>query len=184
MTVGADGYVLLDAVHATDAPHCTRSPTNPRHLTFRPHRQYETQRQLLTGQATPAWQERYVQHSGIEGTIAQAARRSDLHQAGLIAIHALRNVELIKLRLHDLDLARGRLTVHRGTSRHTVYLDGLTHRLAVAWLRERQRRWPYTSNSYLLVSQQTSPPHYAATPATHADPSPPSGSASDETDIT
>jgi len=103
---------------------------------------------------------------------------------GLVAIHALRNVELVKLRLDDLDLARGRLTVHRGTSRHTVYLDGLTHRLAVAWLRERQRRWPYTSNSYLLVSQQTSPPHYAATPATHADPSPPSGSASDETDVT
>jgi len=74
---------------------------------------------------------------------------------GLVAIHALRNVELIGLRLDDLDLARGRLTVHRGTSRHAVYLDELTHSLAVAWLRERQRRWPCTSNPYLLVSQQT-----------------------------
>ena len=57
---------------------------------------------------------------------------------GLVAIHALRNVEFVKLRLDDLDRVRGRLTVHRGTSRHTVYLDELTHSLAVAWLRERQ----------------------------------------------
>ncbi|HEV8653346.1 MAG TPA: hypothetical protein VG276_29110 [Actinomycetes bacterium] len=91
----------------------------------------------------------------LRGLLDQADGAMARLAVGLIAIHALRNVELIKLRLHDLDLARGRLTVHRGTSRHTVYLDGLTHRLAVAWLRERQRRWPYTSNSYLLVSQQT-----------------------------
>jgi hypothetical protein len=74
---------------------------------------------------------------------------------GLVATHALRNVELTRLRLDGLDLARGRLTINRGTSRHTVYLDELTHGLAVAWLRERQRRWPCSSNPYLLVSQQT-----------------------------
>jgi hypothetical protein len=34
------------------------------------------------------------------------------------------------------------------------------------------------------AGRSTSPPRCAATPATHADPSPASGSASDETDIT
>lgn len=34
-------------------------------------------------------------------------------------------------------------------------MDELTHGLVVVWLRERQRRWPHTSNPYLLVSQQT-----------------------------
>lgn len=93
----------------------------------------------------------------LRGLLDQADGAMARLAVGLVAIHALRNVELIRLRLDDLDLARGRLTVHRGTStsRHTVYLDELTHGLAVAWLRERRRRWPCTSNPYLLVSQQT-----------------------------
>ena len=36
-----------------------------------------------------------------------------------------------------------------------MVLDELTLRLAGAWLRERARRWPHTTNPYLLVSQQT-----------------------------
>jgi hypothetical protein len=39
--------------------------------------------------------------------------------------------------------------------RHTVYLDQLTHALATARLGERRRRWPHTSNPYLLVSRQS-----------------------------
>ncbi|HEY6423998.1 MAG TPA: hypothetical protein VIY28_12275 [Pseudonocardiaceae bacterium] len=39
--------------------------------------------------------------------------------------------------------------------RHAVYLDELTHTLAVEWLRERHRRWPLTTNPHLLLSQQT-----------------------------
>jgi site-specific recombinase XerC len=73
----------------------------------------------------------------------------------LVAIHALRKTELTQLRLADLDLARGQLTVHRSAGRHIVYLDELTHSLAVAWLGERRQRWPHTSNPYLLVSQQS-----------------------------
>ncbi len=91
----------------------------------------------------------------LRGLLNQADGAMARLAVGLVAIHALRNVELVRLRLADLDLARGRLTVHRGTSRHTVYLDELTHGLTVAWLRERQRRWPCTSNPHLLVSQQT-----------------------------
>jgi hypothetical protein len=47
--------------------------------------------------------------------------------------------------------------------RHTVYLDELTHALAIEWTRERHRLWPLAANPYLLVSQvtaadQTRPP--------------------------
>jgi site-specific recombinase XerC len=73
----------------------------------------------------------------------------------LVAIHGLGPVELTRLHLDNLELARGRLTVHRDAWRHTVYLDPLTHELAAAWLRERHRRWPLTANPHLLVSQQT-----------------------------
>jgi hypothetical protein len=60
---------------------CTRSPVLARHLTFRPRTQYETQQQLRAEQATDTWRERYAHRAGIEGTIAQAARRSDVHHA-------------------------------------------------------------------------------------------------------
>jgi hypothetical protein len=68
-----------------------------------------------------------------------------------------------------------RLTVHDGTSCHTVYLDELTHTLAVAWLHERQERWPGTTIPYLLVSQQTvvDPNHPPVTPTPNASPSRP-----------
>jgi integrase len=75
----------------------------------------------------------------------------------LVAIHALRPVELRGLHLADLDRAHGRLTVRRPTAGadRIVVLDELTLRLAGAWLRERARRWPHSTNPYLLVSQQT-----------------------------
>jgi transposase len=90
-----------DCTPCPDRARCTRAPVNPRHLTFRPRLQYETQRRLRAEQATPAWRDRYAHRSGIEGTIAQASRRSDLHQAryrGLPKTH-LQNV-LIALALN------------------------------------------------------------------------------------
>jgi len=74
----------------------------------------------------------------------------------LIAIHGLGVAEVTRLHVADLDLTRGRLTVRRDTWPHTVYLDELTHARAVAWLRERRRRWPVTTNPHLLISQVTS----------------------------
>lgn len=74
----------------------------------------------------------------------------------LVAIHALGKKETDHLRLADLDLPAARLHVTRhSTRRHTVYLDELTHTLAVDWLRQRHRLWPRTTNPYLLVSQIT-----------------------------
>lgn len=74
----------------------------------------------------------------------------------LVAIHGLGRRETRHLHLADLDLSRGHLTVRVGRDLpRTVYLDELTHTLASAWLHERHRRWPYTANPYLLLSQQT-----------------------------
>jgi hypothetical protein len=74
-------FRTADGTPCPDRVHCTRAPTKPRHLTFRPRPQEGAQRQRRAEQATPAWQERSAHRSGIEGTIAQAARRSDVHQA-------------------------------------------------------------------------------------------------------
>ncbi|RVX39116.1 hypothetical protein EDD27_1458 [Nonomuraea polychroma] len=73
----------------------------------------------------------------------------------LIAVHALGVGEVTHLRLADLDLSRGRLAMQRDTVRRTIYLDEYTHTLADAWLRERHRRWPTTTNPYLLINQMT-----------------------------
>jgi hypothetical protein len=73
----------------------------------------------------------------------------------LVAIHGLGKLEVPRLLLADLDLPSGRLLVRRPLALHTVYLDDLTRALAIAWLRERHRRWPATANPHLLVSQQT-----------------------------
>jgi hypothetical protein len=91
----------------------------------------------------------------LAGAIDRATGPMAKLTVALVAIHALGKYELIRLHLGDLDLSRGRLTVHRDTLRHTVYLDELSLALAAAWLRERHRRWPVTANPYLLVSQQT-----------------------------
>jgi len=73
----------------------------------------------------------------------------------LVAIHGLGKREAPRLLMADLDLPGGRLLVRRSLALHTVYLDDLTRALAIAWLRERHRRWPATANPHLLVSQQT-----------------------------
>ena len=73
----------------------------------------------------------------------------------LVAIHGLGKREVPRLLLADLDLPGGRLLVRRNLALHTVYLDNLTRAHAIAWLRERHRRWPATANPHLLISQQT-----------------------------
>ncbi|MEV8596106.1 hypothetical protein [Streptomyces sp. NPDC052012] len=72
----------------------------------------------------------------------------------LVAIHALRHEDLPRLLLDDLDRARGRLRVRRrGCADHYVYLEEITAVLATAWLRQRHRSWPRTTNPHLLVSR-------------------------------
>jgi transposase len=95
-----------DCTPCPDRARCTRSPVLARHLTFRPRTQYETQLQLRAEQATDGWRERYAHRAGIEGTIAQAARRSDLHQAryrGLAKTHLQHVLTALALNLVRLD---------------------------------------------------------------------------------
>jgi hypothetical protein len=75
----------------------------------------------------------------------------------LVAIHALTRHEVRHLRLDDLDLAHGRLTVRRNGVNHVVYLDPTTYQLTRHWLQERRRRWSRTTNPYLQVNAHTAP---------------------------
>ncbi|MGW5650622.1 hypothetical protein [Streptomyces humi] len=71
----------------------------------------------------------------------------------LAAVHALSSHDQRHLLLDDLDLSRGTLLVRRrGKPDHTLYLDDLTFRLARLWRAERHRRWPTSTNPYLLVT--------------------------------
>jgi site-specific recombinase XerC len=74
---------------------------------------------------------------------------------GLVAIHAVRAVEVARLDLADPDLSRRTLAVRRGEHTHLVYLDDLSTDLAADWLRERRRRWPQATNPHLLITSQT-----------------------------
>jgi hypothetical protein len=74
----------------------------------------------------------------------------------LVAIHALTRSQISRLLLADLDRAQGQLRVRRtGRLDHTVYLDEVTMKLATAWLVERNRRWPNTTNPHLIVTRRT-----------------------------
>lgn len=74
----------------------------------------------------------------------------------LTAVHALALTQIRRLRLEDLDRARGQLRVRRhGRLDHVIYLDELTMDLMTAWIIERVERWPDCTNPYLIVSRQT-----------------------------
>ncbi|MHC3388774.1 hypothetical protein ACLQ2E_04845 [Streptomyces lavendulocolor] len=73
----------------------------------------------------------------------------------LVCVHAVSGTDIRHLLLTDLDLSRERLTVRRPGKRHIIYLDELTYRCASAWLRERHRRWPVTTNPHLLINRWT-----------------------------
>jgi transposase len=99
-------FRAADCTPCPDRARCTRSPTLARGLTFRPHVQYEAQRLLRAEQATLAWRERYAHRAGVEGTIAQASRRGDLHQAryrGLAKTHLQHVLTALALNLVRVD---------------------------------------------------------------------------------
>jgi hypothetical protein len=98
-----------DCTPCPDRARCTRSPVLARHLTFRPRTQYETQHQIRAEQATDSWRDRYAHRSGVEGTIAQASRRSDVHHAryrGLAKTHLQHVLTALALNLVRVDAWR------------------------------------------------------------------------------
>jgi Transposase DDE domain len=89
-----------------DRSRCTRSQDNARHVTFLPRRQQEAQQRLRAEQATDAWRQRYGLRCGVESLIAQASRRSDLHQAryrGLAKTHLQHVLTALAINLVRVD---------------------------------------------------------------------------------
>jgi site-specific recombinase XerD len=92
----------------------------------------------------------------LRGLLGKVPGVRDKLIVALSAVHALTMMQTRRLRLEDLDRARGQLRVRRpGRLDHVVYLDELTMDLATAWITERVERWPDCSNPYLIVSRQT-----------------------------
>lgn len=59
-------------------------------MTFRPREQFEAQQRIRADQATDGWKEQYALRAGVEGTMAQASSRCDVHRAryrGLARTH-------------------------------------------------------------------------------------------------
>ncbi|GAB3329129.1 hypothetical protein GCM10027452_01320 [Micromonospora halotolerans] len=73
----------------------------------------------------------------------------------LTAVHAITRHEIRHLRMEDLDLPRGRITLRRDGRSHIRRLEPLTYKLMQTWLTERARRWPRTLNSHLLLTART-----------------------------
>jgi transposase len=65
---------------------CTRSPTGPRHMTFHPQPQHEALQQRRSFQKTAQFQQQYAARAGIEGTLSQAVRVTDLRRSRYIGL--------------------------------------------------------------------------------------------------
>jgi integrase len=108
----------------------------------------------VTMHASPALP-RPLPASQLTGLLDRAPTPMAAAAAALVAIHAVRPAELHRLQAADLDRQRGQLTIRRPGRSRTVFLDELTLQLLTAWLRERHRRWPASTNPHLLVSRRT-----------------------------
>ncbi|WP_051856724.1 transposase [Streptomyces sp. NRRL B-1347] len=89
-----------------DRPRCTRANAVGRSLTLRPRAQYEAQQRIRVEQATDTWKKLYAQRSGVEGAIAQASRRSNIHHAryrGLERIHLQHILTALALNIIRVD---------------------------------------------------------------------------------
>jgi integrase len=84
-------------------------------------------------------------------SLAAATSPEQRLMLALTVVHAARRPALRHLTLDDLDLANRRITI----GGHTRPLDQLTHRLLLAWLAEREARFPRTANRHLFVSKHT-----------------------------
>ncbi|WP_327723934.1 hypothetical protein [Streptomyces europaeiscabiei] len=92
----------------------------------------------------------------LRGALDRLPHARDRLSFVLAAVHALSTHDQRHLLLDDLDHSRATLLARRTVKPvHTIYLDELTYRLARQWLAERHRRWPTTTNPYLLVTAHT-----------------------------
>lgn len=92
----------------------------------------------------------------LHGLIERADHAIDRLAIALVAVHGLGITDLRTLQIAGLDASKGQLRVTRAHGRgHLVYLDNMTHRLALAWLEIRHENWPRTRNTHLLVTNHS-----------------------------
>lgn len=65
---------------------CTRSQSGPRNMTLHPRLAHEALQQRRSFQKTPAFKQHYDARAGIEGTISQAVRVTDLRRSRYIGL--------------------------------------------------------------------------------------------------
>ena len=99
---------------------CTKAKVGARGITIRPQEQHEAIQAARARQQTTEFKQQYAKRAGVEGTISQGVRRSDLRRA--------RYIGLAKTRLQHLLMA--------------VALNLVR---VVAWLREQPRAPTRTS---------------------------------------
>lgn len=93
---------------------CTRSTTEARALGFRPKAEYEVLQRVRQQQQTPAWQQRYNQRAGVEGTLSQG-----IHCFGL---RRTRYIGLAKTHLQHV-----LISIAMNITRITSWLMGIPH---------------------------------------------------------
>lgn len=74
--------------------HCVRSDRE-RSLTIRTQRHYEALQAARVRHATPAFRAAYARRAGIEGTISQGTRRSDLRRSRYIGLAKTRLLHVL-----------------------------------------------------------------------------------------
>jgi len=97
----------------------------------------------------PVWQP--LPPEQITRTVEAATTPQARVFVALAAVHAARTSQVRALRLDDIDLGNRQLMI----AGRTRPLDELTHRVLLAWLDHRRRRWPNTANPHLLISART-----------------------------
>ena len=75
-----------DCLYCPVRAKCTQSPTQPRQLTVRPREQHEALQAARIRQTTETFRKEYGTRAGIEGTISQSVRTSDLHRSRYIGL--------------------------------------------------------------------------------------------------
>jgi transposase len=98
---------------------CTRSATGPRNMTLHPRAEHEALQARRSFQTTTEFKQQYDARAGIEGTISQSIRRTDLRHARYVglaktrlqhilcaaAINLYRITDYLADRSHDLPLS-------------------------------------------------------------------------------
>lgn len=79
-------FARTDCLYCRVRAKCTQAPTQPRQLSVRPREQYEALRGARLRQTTEAFRKEYGIRAGIEGTISQAVRTSDLHRSRYVGL--------------------------------------------------------------------------------------------------